>query len=280
MKYKLRCSSLDRLLDCSHFVTYDLPKYKTPDNEKATIGTAIHEKAYKGVVDDDTRFYLEYIKDSIKEKSFSYENDIFSLSGTCDAYRFNGDALEVIDLKTGEWDVYPTSLQIVGYAFLVAKTHNWKGNIIGCISQHDDIRSLDITMLVDGFENLIIELLSDTKPKMGGGCIFCPSLLVCTEVENLIDGVLTGDGSMKIEHLKNYKVIEKYIKTLKETFIINYPDRVEYSYRKTKTWREKPNDIKYMEVVSPSKAIKLGYKGDGIDNTHTKIIKGFDLKDL
>ena len=56
MKYKLRCSSLDKLAFCSHSVTYPKPEYKIPTNEKAKEGTIIHKKAENNIVDDDTNF--------------------------------------------------------------------------------------------------------------------------------------------------------------------------------------------------------------------------------
>ena len=179
------------------------------------------------------------------------------------------------------WEVEPTSFQMIGYALLILKKYNFDGDIVSTVIQHNTVKTVNITAFVKQFEDYLIELLEDITPKMGEQCIYCPALLECKKVNKLIDKVLEEkDSKMNLEHLKYYKIIDKYINDLKLTFIENYPDRVNYSYRNTKTWVDKPTDVKYMQTVSPSKALKLGYKGGGIKTIQTKVLKGFNLDGL
>lgn len=208
---KIRCSSLDRILNCGHSAYLPIEKI---ENVYAQTGTGQHNLAQEFLTQTDvklkykaweamnknTQTYIKYVHNFIKEGYNIYveKNMIkeirpdFYLQGTPDVWYCHNGKIEIVDLKNGFQEVLPLSNQLKGYAYLALmqclqqsqKVYEFKITIV----QNEKIESLELKCgALHEFIPRIIKSLTSHSFKTGEHCNFCPSKIHCIKMTDMID---------------------------------------------------------------------------------------------
>ena len=203
-KLSLRCSSLDRLFKCSHFVKY--PNSSISTSEFASDGTELHnnaEQAIKGRCEPrrEVFYYYEYAISKIKkstlygvESSFKTTFDNFVLTGSVDFWCYIDDTLYIVDLKTGTRRVYPFCYQLRGYELLVKKYLE----TLDIIPNQTKLKIFqfgrEFTYTSQINDDLVREITHQlgklNLPIMGGHCSWCNALVDCILVNKTVDRII------------------------------------------------------------------------------------------
>lgn len=208
---KIRCSSLDRILNCGHSAYLPVEKSETV---YAQAGTDQHILAHEFLtttevrlkrkvwdkMNKNTQLYVKYVHNIIAQGSQVHIEKYlikeirpgFYLHGTPDIWYCNNGKIEIVDLKNGFQEVLPLSNQLKGYAYLALmecleeakKVYEIKLTIV----QNEKIESLEF--LCCAFDELIpriIEAVNSHSFETGEHCNFCPSKIHCIKMTDMID---------------------------------------------------------------------------------------------
>lgn len=303
MNITIRCSSLHRVLHCTHSLF--LPKI---DNQTSYSieGSNQHILAHDYFLSEDKKIHedinentLEYIKyierinhplvdnhklfleKKLKTNIFEKNNDVYILQGSPDAFFIGDDSIKIIDLKNGNEHISPFCDQLKGYALLILENyfpHGFNGDIELIIIQNKEIKTITIDEdIIVEFKNRLIEKINKERPyQIGEHCRYCPSKFHCVKFRDLIDNINEPKKSLKhkVDLLKNESHIKKFLENLKVELIKERPDFFEKKYKNYKCWKDESLAPKEMVIVSPAQALKKGLDvKDNIDS----VSKGYDV---
>jgi CRISPR/Cas system-associated exonuclease Cas4 (RecB family) len=263
--FTIRCSSLPRLLKCS--AELRLPQTHTT-SAAATEGTRLHDQAvkdyFKGEKNTEyAKYILESEGDQYIEVPVRAIRDNFVLTGTCDFFSYDGETLEVIDLKTGYSQVKPKdNKQLMGYVLGIIETFKIKPTkIYLTIHQGDEPLSHELTQdELKQFEKDLDNINPESEIKAGDHCRFCPSFIHCPAQKDKVLEVVKAPHTINQVDTRNLllkeSAVTKYFKTLKEAYIKEHKEHCKQAFRKVKSWKKGINPPK--GNLTPTQALKLG----------------------
>lgn len=204
-KYRIRCSSLDRILNCAHSLRLlPITSYKS---NFASSGSKIHAEIEEGETEDFSGAkYLEYLSSfpDVK-KEFAcpeYSTDTWRLTGTVDAWVKDENTLHIIDFKSGYERVsHLASMQLRGYAFLLIKSGIECEYVTLTIFQESSPRSITLPKeIVLSLERQINDSLSSWTFQPGSYCKYCPGAWCCQKLFSSPDPVELMENKKAIEN--------------------------------------------------------------------------------
>ena len=301
---KIRCSELERVLNCAHSLR--LPRFEMQTDKHAIEGRLQHAYAHTvlamGTMSDElspnTIKYIEFVKSLKGEKHYEeyleYEAYGHILTGTSDAVIYNeNESLHIVDLKTGYQEVDPFCDQLKGYALLwynkfyndSRKYQNIK--IYLSVVQNEEITTVTL------HPSDILELSSEINKSLsfstfdtGPHCKYCPSKIHClkmhaqvknaNENENFIDMVRYKSEINLIDMVRYKSAIENTLKEAKEYLIKTHPEYFRFVARRNKRWIDESIAPTYQKAMTPAQALKENLQvSDNIEikETYTHILK-------
>jgi hypothetical protein len=298
---KVRCSSLDRVLKCTHSLKLPVERYGVEaskeiidmirndslhidDNQHASQGTAQHilaELYINGKVEIDrlnpnTQVYARYVSNGYTlENSMCLDFDGFTLLGTPDAYKIiSDDTIEIVDLKNGFQEVSIFSNQFKGYGVLLLnkypKVSKVKITIVqNCRKTSQTFKRREIEGLVD----VVQKKLKENVWEEGPHCQFCPSVIHCLKKSEKLTKI---NAKSMLENLKNESDIVKYLKESKKYLLKHRPEWFNIKTRRIKKWIDKSQAPREEGILSPAQALAKGYDVD--DNITIKISESYEIK--
>jgi len=270
MKPTIRCSSLDRILNCAHSLR--LPKHDF-ESTYATKGTEQHNLAedyLKGrdvkTLDLNTKMYVEYVKDYNIEEQLEHDFKTFVLTGKPDAWHTSHNTLEIVDLKSGHMLVEPTSNQLKGYAALVLQKEDAK-NIKLTIIQDCEIKTFEFESdgFVKGFINEINKSLENHTFETGDHCNFCPSKPHCLRMYTMLK-----DDNDVINIIRNKSILTKTMEEMEKVLLRESPELFIKTYRRYKKWIDEGHAPIEEKTMSVAKALKLGLADESMIEVNEK----------
>jgi len=289
-KITIRCSELDRLLKCTHYLL--LPRIER-DTTYASAGRVQHQYAkdvlegQKREVDSNTQDYIDYIKNVnqrfdapckvILEQTFmlnlsakhNNSNYFYVLQGTPDAiiYCWKKKTIEIVDLKSGYQEVTPFTNQLKGYALLAKRKFPNAQKFILSIAQNNEVVSFnfdDTEYFLRDFKKKILNILKEGRYKLSKYCLWCSSKLHCLKMHNqakqLIANPSREELTTHIKLLQNETNINKMLTETKEYLTINKPEYFIKKVRRVKVWVEGVDIPTIEKELSPTQALNIDKK--------------------
>ena len=294
----LRCSSLDRVLNCSHSLR--LPK-EEDHSVYATAGTEQHRLAseyliesqvadakflsprdhletfYKGM-DANTKFYVDYVEHFFDPQNMAYiewslkvdeKEDSFILTGTADAIGIDRETktLHIIDLKSGFEEVLPLTNQLKGYALLAYVAFDTEPieQIQLTIIQNEEISSITIEPYqLKHFKDELNDSIISKSYALGDHCRYCPSKIHCLKLREFGEGIITSHETNSPYRLLNIvrhkKIIESMLEDSKTYLLKHQPTWFERKTRNLKKWIDESKAPVMDKIMTPAAALKLDKK--------------------
>lgn len=272
----VRCSQLDRILNCSHSLLLPIENmdtvYSLEGTEQHRLASEVLKKNRidKSLINDNTQLYINSVLENetytIEEK-YSIQYDTFILSGCPDAWSIidKEKTLHIYDLKNGYELVTPNSYQMIGYALLMYETLKDKHSIDDIkltIIQDEQKRELTLKPgSLFEFKDRVEKAIVSKTFKDGEHCRYCPSKAHCLIMRNTLDNINTKDRRQMIEIVKRESNLVKTIKDYKSLLLSENIQWFDRSIRRMKKWKDESKaPLRQTPIrLSPSQALKEGY---------------------